>query len=61
MTTRRASRDHAGPPVFCGVISYFGRIPCSWQIKFISELPAIDERDELLAMLPDCRVRKDGK
>ena len=55
-TKQRSAPD--APPCFCGTIDYYGRLPYLWEIRFVGKLPPVDERDELLALLPDCRVQK---
>ncbi|HUT10558.1 MAG TPA: hypothetical protein VMY42_08680 [Thermoguttaceae bacterium] len=47
--------------VLCGEVQFHGSIPTGWQIDAVGDLPPADQRDELLDLLPDCRVRKDGE
>ncbi|HUU97558.1 MAG TPA: hypothetical protein VM487_17620 [Phycisphaerae bacterium] len=35
-----------------GWVAYYGRVPICWYVEPIGALPPVDQRDELLALLP---------
>ena len=49
-TKQRSAPD--GTPCFRGTIDYYGRLPYLWEIRFVGNLPPVDERDGLMNLLP---------